>query len=38
MFESKIFHEHANMSGIVLMHHSVLFPVQSSVSCFDAFC
>ena len=36
-FESEIFHEHVNMSGIVLIHNSSFSPVHSADQCFDAF-
>ena len=38
MFESEVFHERVDMSGIVLTHNSSLSPLQHSAQCFDAFC
>ena len=38
MFKYQIFHEHVNISGVVLIHHSSLSPVQPSVERFDAVC
>ena len=36
MLESEVFHEHVDISGIMLIYNSLHSPVQPSVQCFDA--
>ena len=37
LLESEVFHEHVDMSGIVLIHNASLSPAQPSIQRFDAF-
>ena len=36
MLKSEVFHEHVDVSGIILIHNSSLSPMQPSVQRFDA--